>query len=168
VVLFPQQVKGQYVSLHRPNPNARFSRPQIWLARSPNLLHWGQHECLLCGSAAWECGRVGAGAPPIAVQEGWLEIYHGGRRAAHAGEVGAYSAGAMLLDRDNPARILQRSHEPIMQPTAGFEQSGFVSNVVFPTALVERGETLHVYYGAADTCTGVVEFSRKELLAALH
>ncbi len=55
-----------------------------------------------------------------------------------------------------------------MQPTANFELSGFVDNVVFPTALVERGESLYVYYGAADTCTGVVEFSRKELLAALR
>ncbi len=73
-----------------------------------------------------------------------------------------------MLDRDNPAHILRRSREPIMQPTASFEQSGFVSNVVFPTALVERGETLYVYYGAADTCTGVVEFSRQELLGALH
>ncbi len=81
VVLFPQQVNSQYVSLHRPNPSSRFSRPQIWLARSPNLLHWGQHECVYGGSAEWEGGRVGAGSPPIAVQEGWLEIYHGSRRA---------------------------------------------------------------------------------------
>ena len=122
-------------------------------------------------SAATPNGKATASVrerPPIAVQEGWLEIYHGSRRAARAGEVGAYSAGALLLDRDNPARILRRSHEPIMQPTADFERSGFVSNVVFPTALIDRGETLHVYYGAADTFTGMVEFSRKELLAALH
>jgi predicted GH43/DUF377 family glycosyl hydrolase len=168
VVLFPRKVNGEYFALHRPNPNSQFARPEIWLARSQNLLHWGQHECLHCGSAEWESDRVGAGTQPVLLEEGWLEIYHGSRRAERPDEVGAYSAGAMLLDRDNPARILRRSHEPIMQPTADFERSGFVDNVVFPTAMIERGDALSVYYGAADTCIGVVEFSRKELLAALH
>jgi len=168
VVLFPQKVLGLYVTFHRPTPNTHLGRPQIWLARSPDLLHWGQHECLFCGTAEWECDRVGAGTPPIAMEDGWLEIYHGGQRAARAGKVGAYSAGALLLDRNNPARVLRRSHEPIMQPTAEFEQCGFVDNVVFPTALVERDDTLQVYYGASDTFIGMVEFSRKELLAALH
>jgi predicted GH43/DUF377 family glycosyl hydrolase len=97
-----------------------------------------------------------------------LEIYHGSRRAACVGEVGAYSAGALLLDRNNPARIVRRSREPIMQPKADFERSGFVANVVFPTALVERGDMLQMYYGASDTFVGRVEFSREELLAALH
>ncbi len=140
VVLFPQQVNGEYFALHRPNPNSHFSRPEIWLARSPDLLHWGQHECLYRGDADWESDRIGAGCPPIAIQEGWLEIYHGSRRATGAGEVGAYSAGALLLDRENPARILRRSYEPILKPTADFEKSGFVHNVVFPTALIDQGE----------------------------
>lgn len=168
VVLFPHKVQGQFVSLHRPTPSTHFSRPQIWLSRSPDLLHWGQHTCLHCGRDEWESDRVGAGTPPIALNEGWLEIYHGSRRATRVGEIGTYSAGALLLDRDEPSRILRRSHEPIMQPTAEFERAGFVANVVFPTALVELDETLRVYYGASDTFVGAVEFSRKELLAALH
>ncbi len=106
--------------------------------------------------------------PEEAQDDGWLALYHGSRRATRAGTVGAYSAGALLLDRDNPTRILRRSHEPIMQPTAEFERSGFVDNVVFPTAMIKQGDTLSVYYGAADTYTGVVEFSQRELLAALH
>lgn len=168
VVFFPQRIQGQYVSLHRPSPNTHFGRPQIWLGRSPDLLHWGQHKYLYGGSAEWESDRVGAGTPPIALEEGWLVVYHGSRRTGRAGDVGAYSAGALLLDRMNPARIMRRSYEPIMQATADFERAGFVDNVVFPTALVERGETLCIYYGAADTFTGMVEFSRKELLDALH
>ena len=168
VVLFPQKVNGEYFALHRPNPNSHFGPPEIWVARSQNLLHWGQHECLLRGSAEWENDRVGAGTQPVLLDEGWLEIYHGSRRAKRAGEVGAYSAGALLLDRDDPTRILRRSQEPIMQPTADFERSGFVDNVVFPTAMLKQGDTLSVYYGAADTYTGVVEFSQRELLAALH
>jgi predicted GH43/DUF377 family glycosyl hydrolase len=168
VVLFPHQVNGQYLALHRPNPNSHFSRPEIWLARSPDLLHWGRHEYLYGGSAEWESERIGAGSPPIAIKEGWLSIYHGCQQAKLAGEVGTYSAGALLLDREEPTQILRRSYEPIMQPTAGFERSGFVDNVVFPTALTEHGETLQVYYGAADTYTAMVKFSKKELLAALH
>lgn len=168
VVLFPHKVSGQYVSLHRPSPNAQFGRPQIWLARSPDLLHWGQYECLYSGCADWEGDRVGAGAPPIAINEGWLEIYHGSCRSTRVGEVGAYSAGVLLLDRDDPTRILKRSRGPIMQPTADFEQTGFVPNVVFPTALMDCGDSLQLFYGAADACIGVVEFSRRELLEALQ
>jgi predicted GH43/DUF377 family glycosyl hydrolase len=168
VALFPRQVHGQYAALHRPNPNTQFDRPRIWLARSPNLLYWGKYEFLHRGNAVWESDRVGAGAPPIEIEEGWLEIYHGSRRAAHAGEVGAYSAGALLLDRGNPARVLRRSHEPIMRPMADFERAGCVPDVVFPTAVIQRDETLLVYYGASDTFVGVVELSRKELLAALR
>jgi predicted GH43/DUF377 family glycosyl hydrolase len=168
VVLFPRKIEGQYVSLHRPNPSSHFSRPQIWLGRSPDLLHWGSHAPLYTGSDYWESDRIGAGAPPIAVDEGWLEIYHGSRRSARANEVGAYSAGALLLDRDDPARVLKRSRGAIMEPSASFEQQGFVPDVVFPTALIESGDTLQLYYGAADTSVGVVEFSRQELLEALH
>jgi predicted GH43/DUF377 family glycosyl hydrolase len=73
-----------------------------------------------------------------------------------------------LLDRNNPSRILRRSHEPIMQPAADYERNGLVANVVFPTALIENGDLLQVYYGASDTFVGMVELSRKELLAALH
>jgi predicted GH43/DUF377 family glycosyl hydrolase len=168
VVLFPRKINGEYFALHRPNPNSHFGPPEIWVARSKNLLHWGQHECLLRGSAEWESDRVGAATQPVLLDDGWLALYHGSRRAKRPGTVGAYSAGALLLDRDNPARILRRSHEPIMQPTSDFERSGFVDNVVFPTGMIKHGDTLSVYYGAADTYTGVVEFSQRELLAALH
>ena len=168
VVLFPQKVQGNYVSLHRPNPSAHFSRPQIWLAISTDLIHWGHHEPLYAGSDDWESDRIGAGAPPIAIDEGWLEVYHGSRRSTRANEVGAYSAGALLLDREEPTRVLKRSRGAIMQPFAHFEQQGFVPNVVFPTALIENGDSLHLYYGAADTSIGVVEFSRHELLEVLN
>jgi predicted GH43/DUF377 family glycosyl hydrolase len=168
VVLFPQKVKGQYVALHRPNPRTSFAAPGMWLARSPDLIHWGQHEFLFGGRAEWEADRVGAGAPPIASADGWLEVYHGSGRASREGRVGAYSAGAVLLDRDNPARILGRTSEPIMRPTDDCERAGFVANVVFPTAIIERDESLLVHYGAADTFTGVVEFFRDDVLRALH
>ncbi len=67
VVLFPQKVNGEYFALHRPNPNSHFGPPEIWIARSQNLLHWGQHERLLGGSAEWESDRVGAGTQPVLI-----------------------------------------------------------------------------------------------------
>jgi predicted GH43/DUF377 family glycosyl hydrolase len=168
VLLFPEKVGGDYVALHRPNGATPFTRPEMWLARSPDLVHWGRNEHLWGGSGEWETGRIGGGAPPIRVRGGWLEIYHGNRRPTRPGEVGAYCAGALLLDADNPAHVVKRSAGLIMEPAADFERRGFVPDVVFPTGIVEAGESYLVYYGAADACTAVVEFARDELLASLY
>jgi predicted GH43/DUF377 family glycosyl hydrolase len=167
VVLFPEKIEGEYWALHRPNPNTHFSPPEMWTARSLDLVRWGQNLPFYGGTLAWEGGRVGAGAPPFRVQEGWLEIYHGNRRPSPENRIGAYAGGAMLLDPVNPNRIIRQTGEAILLPQEEFEQEGFVSHVVFPTGVVDRGETLLVYYGASDTYTAVVEFDRNELLACL-
>ncbi|QEF97370.1 Beta-1,4-mannooligosaccharide phosphorylase [Stieleria maiorica] len=173
VVLFPHKIDGQFVALHRPNPNSHFSQPQIWLARSPDLLHWGRHQPLLRGRTTWEADRVGGGTPPILIDEGWLHLYHGSQRARQGGRVGEYSVGALLLDRDDPSQVLARSQQPIMRPVAESERNGFVANVVFPTALIESNrddhdDVLSVYYGATDTSIGVVAFSKRDILNAIH
>jgi predicted GH43/DUF377 family glycosyl hydrolase len=169
VVLFPERIAGEYVALHRPNAATPFCRPEMWIARSPDLIHWGAHECLHGGGGAWETGRVGAGPPPVRTSEGWIEIYHGNRQPTHKGEVGMYSTGVLLLDLDNPARIRRRTATSIFEPTADFERHGFVPDVVFPTGIIETPNSYLVYYGAADSCTAVVEFSRDEILGApLH
>ena len=167
VVLFPKQIEGRYAALHRPTTAHAFCTPEMWLARSPDLAHWGNHQPLAGGSADWESDRVGAGPPPIHTDHGWLEIYHASRRSNVAGQVGTYSAGAILLDLQDPSRVIARSAEPILLPTADFEQQGFVPNVVFPTGVVQRGNMLQIFYGAADTHTGVVELSLAELLAEI-
>ncbi|MDV6030618.1 MAG: glycosidase [Phycisphaera sp. RhM] len=173
VVLFPRQVDGQYVALHRPNPNSHFSPPQIWIARSPDLLHWGEHQSLCGGEQSWEGDRVGGGTPPILIDEGWLHLYHGSRRTEHDGRVGEYSVGALLLDRDDPSRVLARSGQPMMAPMAEYERNGFVPNVVFPTAMIPASldhsdDRMSVYYGAADTAIGVVNFSKQDILKSLQ
>jgi predicted GH43/DUF377 family glycosyl hydrolase len=109
--------------------------------------------------------KIGAGTPPVRTPEGWLEIYHGNCRREGDPDIGVYAAGVLLLDIDDPRRILRASGAVIV-PTTAFEKNGYVPNVVFPTGIVERGETALVYYGAADTCTGVVEFSLREMLNA--
>lgn len=168
VVLFPERIDGQYVALHRPNAATPFCTPEMWLARSPDLVHWGDHEYFLGGESGWETGRIGAGTPPIKIDDGWLAIYHGNRQPAAPGDVGMYSAGAILLDSDDPRQIIRHTNGSIMEPRADFEREGFVPNVIFPTGVVERGDVLQVYYGAADAFTGVVEFLTSDLLSALH
>jgi predicted GH43/DUF377 family glycosyl hydrolase len=165
VVLFPERIEGQCVALHRPVSAHPFCRPEMWLARSPDLFSWGSHQPLYGGSAEWETDRVGAGAPPLRTKAGWLEIYHASRCSESDGEVGAYVAGAMLLDLDDPARVTARSRDPILEPDASYELSGFVPQVVFPTGIVARDNIVQLFYGAADTCTALVEFHLNELLA---
>lgn len=167
VVLFPERIGGEYVALHRPNAAMRFSRPGIWIARSPDLVHWGRHEHVHAGAAPWETGRIGAGTPPVRTEAGWLEIYHGNARAKAERGVGVYSAGALLLDLDEPQRVIGQTDEPVIVPETEFERDGFVPNVVFPTAIVERGGSYLVYYGAADSAVGVLELSKNTLLAKL-
>jgi len=167
VVLFPALIADDFVALHRPNPHSHFSPPQIWLARSPDMIHWGRHEFVLGGVQPWEGDRVGSGTPPILCEEGWLTLYHGSTRSSTSGTVGHYCAGALLLDRDQPNRVLARSTEPLMQPTAHFETSGFVPNVVFPTSLLCRDDELQVFYGAADTCVASTQLSKQSVLNSL-
>lgn len=167
VVLFPERIGGAYAALHRPVCGTPFTRPEMWAARSPNLTHWGAHVPLAISGGAWQSGRVGAGPPPVRVAEGWLAIYHGNRQPTRAGEVGTYYGGALLLDPAEPARVLRRTIEPFFRPDADFEVTGFVPNVVFPTGVILDGDTVLVYYGAADEVTAFAEFSLKELLGAM-
>jgi len=168
VVLFPEQIRGEYVALHRPNAATPFTQPEMWVAHSSDLIHWGRHEHFHCGSAPWETGRIGAGTPPIRTPDGWLEIYHGNKKTHGGSGVGVYSAGALLLDLDDPQRVIGQAVEPVLVPEEDFELEGFVPGVVFPTGLVEQDENILIYYGAADSATGVVELSRSELLASLR
>jgi predicted GH43/DUF377 family glycosyl hydrolase len=167
VVLFPERIGGEYVALHRPKTAIRFSPPEIWLARSPDLVHWGGHEPVRTGIGEWETGRTGAGPPPVRTPEGWVQIYHGNNKRDDGPGVGDYAAGALLLHLEDPKRLVRQSREPILVPETEFERAGFVPNVIFPTGIVERDDTLLVYYGAADAATGVVEISRTELIDAL-
>lgn len=167
VVLFPERIDGQCVALHRPNPAQHFTRPEMWRATSPDLIHWGGHAPLLGGEGPCEEGRIGAGAPPLRTPMGWLEIYHANGPTPDAGAgVGRYCAGAVLLDLRQPDRIVGRCPR-LLVPEAPFERDGFVPNVVFPTGIVPREDTVLVYYGAADESTAVVELRLPDVLNAL-
>ena len=168
VVLFPERIAGDYVALHRPNPNSHFSPPQIWIARSPDLIHWGRHEPIFHGVESWEGNRIGSGTPPVLVDEGWLTLYHGSAMARTAGTVGLYAAGALLLDRADPSRVIARTRQPVLAAVNDYETDGFVPNVVFPTAILGVGNAWHVYYGAADTAIAMTRLSKRSVMNALN
>jgi len=168
VVLFPERAGGDLVAIHRPVSAAGFCRPEMWLARSPDGIHWGRHERLYGGESAWESDRVGAGPPPVLVPEGWLFVYHASSRPGQGQFAGQYAAGALLLDRDQPARILAKSQGPILIPTGPDETSGFTPGVIFPTGLVARGDSLWIYAGAADERVVAIEINQRELLEQME
>ena len=165
--LFPEPIGGRFAIVHR--PVAGRLPPGIWIGRSEDLTHWGDHEPVLPAGAAgaWDSSKVGLGPPPLATPEGWLLLYHGVRETA-AGAI--YRCGLALLDRDHPERLLSRSAGWVFAPEAPYERVGDVGNVVFPCGwtLLEDGDTLHLYYGAADSCVGVATASLAALLAHLR
>jgi predicted GH43/DUF377 family glycosyl hydrolase len=153
VCLFPERIGGSYWALHRPAP-AHFGRPGIWIAKSPDLLHWGDHKSVLDASeSGWDQRKVGGGAQMLKTDRGWLQIYHGVDQAQR------YCLGALLLDLGDPTKTIARMAEPLMQPLADYERHGFFGNVVFTCGATIRNEVLHVYYGAADEVMGVATIS---------
>lgn len=144
VCLFPRRIGGSYWCLHRPAP-LHFGAPEIWIARSPDLIHWGAHQRLAgCTSQRWEANKIGGGAQMLETDKGWLQIYHG----VDADQ--RYSLGALLLDRDDPRIVRARLTEPLAEPREFYEVQGFFGNVLFSCGALLEGGVLSVYYGGAD------------------
>jgi predicted GH43/DUF377 family glycosyl hydrolase len=166
VTIFPERIDGRYVALHRPMP-AGVGEPAIWSASSIDLLAWGDHRLVATARPGdWEDAKVGGGAVPFRVRvdgrDHWLAVYHGVSGSPHV-----YSLGALLLDGDNPSRVIARSREPILRPEAPYERSGFFGGVVFTCGLVAEGDRVRIYYGAADGVTAVADLSLAEILAGM-
>jgi predicted GH43/DUF377 family glycosyl hydrolase len=159
--IFSEKINGKYFALHRPS-SPSLGGNYIWLAESPDLLHWGNHQCIATTRPMmWDSARIGAGAAPIKTSGGWLEIYHGAN-AEHQ-----YCLGALLFNLNDPSIILARSVQPIMAPTAPYELTGFFGNVVFTNGHVVEGDTIKMYYGASDEVICGAEFSINEILDTL-
>jgi predicted GH43/DUF377 family glycosyl hydrolase len=161
VLIFPEKINGKYYALHRPVPKSN-GDPEIWIAESNNLLYWGNHKYLMgLRDGKWDNGRIGGGAVPIKTEKGWLELYHG------ASKEDRYCMGAVLLDLEDPTKILARSEFPILAPEADYEVEGFFGNVVFSCGALVEDEKVKMYYGVADTSMACAEFSLKEILDSL-
>lgn len=160
--IFPARIGGRVCAIHRPMPEG-IGRPAIWLAWSDDLVHWGGHQ-LVAGPRAgrWDDLKIGGGAVPFEVDGGWLAIYHG-----VTAEPLTYSLGALLLDRSDPSRVLGRSRQPILAPAAAYEVGGFFGNVVFTCGAILSGDTVRVYYGAADGVTALADIRLADIMAGL-
>jgi beta-1,2-mannobiose phosphorylase / 1,2-beta-oligomannan phosphorylase len=200
VVMFPDVVqdsgsKDALAILHRPTylvhnedgtveriipPGVDDDRPSIWIsyidvaqakADMSQLTAVYGSRLLATPEHDWESLKIGAGTPPILLDDGWLIYYHGVRgqepTTAEEQKSVCYQAGAMILDRSDPTRVRYRSPEPVFSPELPAERQGVVPDVVFPTAIDVQGRTLYVFYGAADTRIGVakLELESKVLMA---
>ncbi len=148
-VLFPRRIGGRYAMLNRPSDNGHTPFGDIFYSESPDMQYWGNHRHVL-GPGSWSYTKVGAGPIPIETSEGWLMIYHGVLTSCNGF---VYSMGALLLDLDQPWKVIRQAAPYLMAPQTLYERVGDVPNVVFPCAALVDQDTqrMAIYYGAADT-----------------
>ena len=157
ICIFPEKINGKYVCLHRPS-QSMLGSPDIWMAFSDDLIHWGGHECIMQPRIGfWDSKRIGCGASPIKTEHGWLSLYHGSDDTN-------YYMGTALHDLKDPRKIIARSEKPFLTPDADYEKYGFYDNVVFSNGFVSDGDKILVYYGGADAYSAGCTISMNELL----
>ena len=164
MVLFPEKLAGQYVRLERPFPvygRGGRDRFDIWCSESPDLRYWGNAKLVLgVEDVPYANDKIGPGAPPVKTPRGWLTTFHSVDRDNARGRNGweqrwqkRYCTGIMLLDLDDPARVIGLGREPLLAPETPYEtEDGFRTHVIFPGGMIleDTGE-VKIYYGAADT-----------------
>lgn len=164
--LFPHRIGDHWALIHRPVSG---SGAHMWLSYSPDLRHWGSHKIMLEARRGgwWDANKVGLNTPPIETVKGWLVIFHGVRPNA-AGSI--YRLGLALFDLHTPEICLKRSDEWIFGPEQPYERRGDVDNVVFPCGytIAADGDTIHLYYGAADTSIALATGSIQAILKWLE
>lgn len=154
-VLFPRKINGRFAALHRRHPN-------VWLAYSDNLLQWNEKDMFqIYGpreTSLWDSLSVGNNGVPIETPEGWLVLNHG-YTSDHI-----YRIGALLLDLENPSKVIRRPVKPIFWPREIWELRGDIPNVVFSCANPVVNDKVYVYYGGADHVIGLATCLFDELL----
>jgi predicted GH43/DUF377 family glycosyl hydrolase len=160
--LLPHRIDGRWALIHRP---ANAMAAHMWISYSSDLLHWGSHKQILEARRGgwWDANKIGLSTPPIETSQGWLSIYHGVKQNA-AGSI--YRLGLALFDLKNPEICLKRGDEWVLGPVEPYEVNGDVDNVIFPCGhtIAPDGDTLRIYYGAADTSIGMASGSIKAML----
>lgn len=161
--LFPEKVNGKYALLRRPlefvGEKYGTKQPGIWLSYSEDLMSWSEPKILATAQNEWEGDKIGAAASPIRTEKGWLLLYHGVDKEA------VYKVGAMLLDINDPLKIIARTANFIMEPTEYYEKFGLIiPNVIFPTAIVNKDGIAYIYYGCCDSNISLATVDIKELV----
>lgn len=163
-VLFPRKINGKYAMFSRPSDNGHTPFGDIFYSESPDMVHWGCHRHVMRPNGGWQSTKIGAGPIPIETTEGWLLIYHGVLTSCNGF---VYSAGAALLDLEQPWKVIYRTAPYLISPQTLYECVGDVPNVVFPCAALTDSATgrIAIYYGAADSVTGLAFCKADELIA---
>ena len=162
VYLFPEKIGGKYAMISRPKfKDAGLKMPSIWISFGDDLVEYDKPQLLMTGKEWWETQRIGGGTPPIKTEHGWFMLYHG------VDDKGIYRVGAVLMDLNDPRKIVARTREPIMEPEYEYETCGIYEGCVFPTGTVVREGILFVYYGTADTYIGLATADFEQLLQYL-
>ena len=179
MVLFPEKIDGYYVRLERPFPvySRGGDRFDIWLSKSPDLKFWGESKLVLgVEDVPYANDKIGPSAPPVKTKYGWLTLFHAVDKEAEGRGQSEwdlrwnkrYTAGVMLLDLNDPSKVIGMSKKPLIVPDMPYEADyGFRQNVIFPGGMiVEDDGEVKIYYGAADSVE-CVAFSTVEELVAL-
>jgi predicted GH43/DUF377 family glycosyl hydrolase len=163
--LLPRRIGNFWALIHRP---VTALGAHMWISYSPDLHHWGSHKIMLEARRGgwWDANKIGLCSPPIETARGWLAIYHGVRNTA-SGSI--YRLGLALFDLNTPELCLRRGQCWMFGPEAPYERGGDVSDVVFPCGqtILPDGDTIHLYYGAADSCIALATGRISALLAWL-
>lgn len=139
----PGKINDEFILFHRPMPN-------LWMSRSKDLKSWHDSLCILeTKPGSWYENKLGIGAPPLETEYGWLLFWHGKNNRRE------YALGIMLLDKDDPAKIIKFQEEPILTCEMPFEKNGFVNNVIYTNGVVRFQDKYFVYYGCCDRCLAV-------------
>jgi len=167
-MLFPRKIKGKFAMIHRVLPDIQIITFEDF--EDLTLEYWENYFRTLCDhivleSKHWyETRNIGGGAPPIETAKGWLLIYHA---VDDMNKGRTYRAGAALLDKNDPTKVLGHLHEPLFSPSEDWECRGVVNRVVFPTGTAIFGKRLYIYYGAADKYIAAASVNINELLDSL-
>lgn len=163
IVLFPERIADHYLRIERPFSTFAHGGSvfDMWISDSPDLGYWGNPKVLLdVENVPYANDRVGAGTPPIRTDRGWLLLFHAvdddpkrGKNGWEESWTKRYTAGVLLLDLEDPRKIIGMSHEPLLVPEAPYETTGgYRNDIVFPCGWVrEDSGEVKIYYGAADT-----------------
>ena len=165
-VLFPRKIRGKFAMYSRPSDNGHTPFGDIFYSESPDMEHWGHHRWVMGTKGGWQSTKIGAGPTPIETHAGWLLFYHGVLTSCNGF---VYSYGAALLDLDQPWKVIYRGGPYLMSPQTLYECVGDVPNVAFPCAALTDAATgrIALYYGAADTVTGLAFCQVDDVLAWL-
>lgn len=166
-VMFPRKINGKFAMLSRPSDTGHTPFGDIFYSQSNDLEYWGHHRHVMStvndDISAWQSTKIGPGPVPIETEEGWLLIYHGVINTCNGF---VYRMGAALLDLEKPWKVIARSKAYVLAPYESYECVGDVPNVVFPCATLADADTgrIAIYYGCADTVTGLAFTTVDEML----